>query len=178
VPENGPVAKRERGKESAGDMVRSLGLVLAIVVVVFLFAQPPGRDEKELRVVDPSGDVKAFSQVAPAVPVPGSLPGWRSNVSEYSGEGNVLRVGYVTPKGEYAEYDATTAPTAKYLRDLVGDVPQDGTVDVGGVTWRQYRKGDAISLARDVAGALVVLGSKRDSASLEELRVLAASLTA
>ncbi|MCA1710407.1 MAG: DUF4245 domain-containing protein [Actinobacteria bacterium] len=171
------MAKRQRGRESAGDMVRSLGLVLAMVVVVFLLAQPPGSDKKQLRVVDASGDVQAFSQVAPDVPVPRTLPGWRSNVSEYDREGNVLRVGYVTAKGGYAEYDATTAPTPAYLRDLVGDVPQDGTVDIGGVTWRQYRTGGAISLARDVGGALVVLGSKRDSASLDELRVLARSLT-
>ena len=170
------MAKKERGKESAGDMVRSLGLVLAIVGVVYLLAQPPGSDKKRLRVVDPSGDVKAFSQVAPGVPVPGALPGWRANVSSYTGEGNVLRIGWVTPKGQYAEYDATTAPTPSYLRELVGDVPQSGTVEIAGVTWRQYRKDDAISLARDVSGGVVVLGSRRDSASLDELRVLAASL--
>jgi hypothetical protein len=158
-------------------MVRSLGLVLAMVVVVYLLAQPPGSDEERLRVVDPRGDVKAFSDVAPDVPVPGSLPGWRSNVSEYRRDGNVLRIGWVTAKGQYAEYDATTAPTDAYLRDLVGDVPQAGTVDIGGVSWRQYRNGDAVSLARDVGGALVVLGSKRESASMDELRVLAGSLT-
>src|SRR5688572_18080600 len=117
---------KQRGRESAGDMIRSLGLVLAIVLVVFLLARTPKSNEQRLRVVDPSGDVRAFSQLAPQVPVPGALPGWQATVTDYEHEDKVLRVGWVTPKGEYAEYAAAAAPGESFLREFAGDGAQDG----------------------------------------------------
>lgn len=166
---------KSRGRESAGDMIRSLGLVLAIVGVVFFLAQTPKSNEKAIRVVDPTGDVRQFSQAAPTVPVPGPLPGWRPTVADY--EGDVLRVGWVTPAGEYAEYAASSKPGPTFVKDFTGDVPQSGTVDIGGVTWAQYRDEDALSLVRTVGGATVVLGTLRDTATLDELKVLAAGLS-
>ncbi|MEO6204946.1 MAG: DUF4245 family protein, partial [Mycobacteriales bacterium] len=100
--------KRKRGRESTGDMIRSLGLVLAIVVVVFWLAKPPASDEQALRVVDPTGDVSSFAQAHPGVPVPTGVPtGWRATVTD-SGR-DQLRVGWVTPAGTYVEYAASTA---------------------------------------------------------------------
>jgi hypothetical protein len=179
VPDNGGVAeKRKRGLESTGDMIRSLGLVMAIVVVVFWLAKPPASDAKRLRVVDPTGDVKAFSQAVPGVPVPGALPtGWRSTVSDYRFGGSQLRVGWVTPAGEYAEYAANAAPPETFLEDITGRAPRTGTVVVDGVTWTEYRRDEAISLVRTYGATTVVLGTLRNSSSLEELRVLAGSLT-
>ena len=46
------------------------------------------------------------------------------------------------------------------------------------MTWTEYRKDDAISLVRPYGSTLVVLGTLRDTASLEELRVLAGRLAA
>jgi alkylated DNA repair dioxygenase AlkB len=158
-------------------MVRSLGLVLAIVLVVFFFARAPRGDEQSIRVVDPSTDVRSFSEVAPQVPVPTTPAGWRPTVTDYTLDSNVLRVGWVTAKNQYAEYAATTAPSSAFLREFTDEAAQDGTVDIGGVLWRQYRKDDAISLVRDVSGSVVVLGTRRDTATLEELRVLAAALS-
>ena len=71
------MAGRKRGREAAGDMVRSLGIVLAIVLFVWFFARPPHSDEKKIRVVDPTSDVQAFSSAAPdgAVRVVGRVRG-------------------------------------------------------------------------------------------------------
>ena len=157
-------------------MVRSLGLVLAIVFVIYLLAGTPKSNEKSIRVIDPSADVSAFAEVAPGVPVPGLLPGWRATVSDYTRAGKVLRVGWVTPAGEYAEYAATTTPTADFLREMTDDAAAQGTVDVGGVRWARYVKGDEISLVRSVAGAMVIVGTRRESTTFDELRVLAAAL--
>ena len=156
-------------------MIRSLGLVLGIVAVVFVLAQTPKSNEKTIRVIDPSGDVRQFSQAAPSVPVPGPLPGWRPTVSDYEGE--VLRVGWVTPAGEYAEYAASSRPSPTFVKEFTGDVPQSGTVEIGGVTWTRYVDDDALSLVRTVGGATVVLGTLRDTAKLDELEVLAAGLS-
>jgi hypothetical protein len=159
-------------------MIRSLGLVLVIVLVVFFLARPPGRDEQAIRVVDPTGDVKAFSSAVPGGAVPHTLPvGWRATVSDYDPETGLLRIGWVTPSDEYAEYAAHPRPEATFVKDITGEAPKVGTVQIDGATWDHYRREDANSLIRSFGTTLVVLGTKRDSASLEELRVLAGALS-
>lgn len=185
MPDNGGVTqqleqpavtgKKKRGRESVGDMVRSLSLVLIIVLVVFFFAQPPDSDEKDLRQVDPTADIASFAQAHPGVPVPRALPpGWRANVTDLTPD--QLRVGWVTPKNEYAEFAASTNPAEQFLREITDAAPEVESVDIGGVQWKQYRAGTAISLVRNTGGATIVLGTRRASASLDELRVLAGSL--
>ncbi|MCU1589468.1 MAG: hypothetical protein JWP11_724 [Frankiales bacterium] len=171
------MAKRERGRESATDMVRSLSLVLLIVGVVFFFARPPHSDAKRIRIIDPTSDLQAFSAAAPGGAVPRAMPaGWRSTVSAYDPQTGVLRIGWVTPQGEYAEYAAATHPAPAFLGDITGQAPRGGAVDIDGATWQEYRQGKAISLVRSYGTTTVVLGTLRDTASLEELRVLAGRL--
>lgn len=175
-----PAGKKKRGRESVGDMVRSLSLVLLGVVVVWWFAQAPASDESELRVVDPSGDVAAFTSDVPEAPVPTGLPEqWRPTSSTRTGA-SVLRVGYVTPTGQYAEYAAATDADG-FVRDITG-VETDGgrqlePVDVDGVAWEQYRDGDgSLSLVRSVGPVTVVAGTTRATAPQEELVALVRSL--
>jgi hypothetical protein len=168
----------KRGRESATDMVRSLGLVLIIVGVVFFLARPPGSDAKKVRVVDPSSDVQAFSAAVPGGAVPHALPaGWRSTVSQYDRDTGELRIGWVTPHGQYAEYAARPHGTPAFVSDITGRAQQAGIVQIEGAPWTEYRRDKAVSLVRAYGSTTVVLGTLRDTASLDELRVLAASLT-
>ena len=171
--------KKKRGRETAGDMVRSLGLVMAGVVVVFFFAQPPDSDTERIRPVDATGDIRAFRADAPATAAPGGLPDrWVSTVSSLTGEPRALRIGYNTPTGAYAEYAASTAPAAQVVEDLTGRGERLDPVDVGGATWEQYRDGDgSLSLVRAYGAVTVVVGTLRATAPLSELRVLAGSLS-
>lgn len=171
------VAKKKRGRESASDMVRSLGLVLVGVVVVWFFAQPPDSDEQVLRTVDPSGDIAAFGADAPGAPVPGALPAqWRATSSTRTADPRTLRVGYVTPAEQYAEYAASTAPGA--LAELTGPGERLEPVDVDGAPWERYRDEDGSeSLVRTYGPVTVVVGTTRSTASSDELRVLVRSLT-
>lgn len=171
------MARGGRGRESTADMVRSLGLVLVLVAVVFFFAQPPASDAKKIRVIDPTSDVQAFASAVPGGAVPRLLPaGWRSTVSAYDPDTQILRVGWVTPKGSYAEYAATGRPGPSFVADLTGAAPRTGSVEIAGVSWAQHRAGAATSLVRSYGSSVVVLGTLRDTASLDELRVLAAAL--
>ena len=168
---------KTRGRETAGDMIRSLALVLGIVAVVFLLTQAPKSDKKSLRVVDPSSDMQAFSTNAPGGAVPREMPAdWKTTVSAYERDSGLLRIGWVTPKGEYAEYAAQPSATPRFLADITGRAERTGTVDIDGVTWTEYRKDDAISLVRMYGTTAVVVGTLRDTASLDELRVLAGRL--
>ena len=152
-------------------MVRSLGLVMLIVVPIWFFAQPPESDSQALRVVDPGPDVAQLLESAPGVPVPRALPeGWRSTSSTLDPQG--LRIGYVTPSGEYAEYAASSRP--EFVNEITGGGTQVAERPLGGQTWRQYVDGDDhTTLVREAAGRAVAVGGVRETTTLAELEQLA-----
>ena len=156
-------------------MVRSLGLVLLLVLALWFLAQPPDSDEQALRVVDPSSDIAQLRAAAPGVPVPSGLPAtWRPTSSTLDPAG--LRIGYVTPAGEYAEYATSSRPD--FLPEITGRGSPVGEVDVGGVRWRQYADGqDHTTLVRDVAGRTVIVGGVRETTTFDELRTLAQAVS-
>jgi hypothetical protein len=171
--------KRKRGRETALDMVRSLGLVLLVIVPVWFLAKAPASDEQELREVDPRGSIAAFAADQPGVPVPGELPdGWRATSSSYSGGDRALRIGWVTPTTQYAEYSASNDDREEFLEETVGEeVERLGPVTVDGRAWEQLREPDgSISLTRSYGVTTVVVGTKRTTAPLAELEVLLRSL--
>lgn len=173
--------KRKRGRETALDMVRSLAVVLALVIPLWFLAQPPDSDEAEIRVVDPTADVTAFVSDVPTAPVPGALPsGWRPTSSTYDGAADLLRIGYVTPQGQYAEYAASTRAREDVVREYAGEDAQPlEEVTVDGAAWQQLRQPDgSLSLVRSFGATTVVLGTVRDTAGLGELEVLLRALAA
>ena len=166
-----PAKKKSRGRESVGDMVRSLGLVMLIVVPIWYLAQPPDSDEQAIRVVDPSKDIATLLQDAPGVPVPRDLPeGWRPTSSTLQPQD--LRIGMVTPAGEYAEYASSARP--EFVTEITASAPEVGTVPVGGQTWRLHDDGEGVTtLVRTAGGRAVAVGGLRETTTLEELLVLA-----
>lgn len=175
-----PPAKRKRGLESLGDMVRSLAVVMVIVLGLFFFALPPSSDRKAERDVNPAADVRSFTQVVPAALVPGALPGgWRSTVATYDSEPNRLRIGYLTAANHYVEYAAVEGPSATYVANLTDRAAALRTVDVAGQPWQLVQdEAHRQSLIRQVGQTTVVVGSLRNNATLDELLTLAASLRA
>jgi hypothetical protein len=171
------MAGKKRGREAAGDMVRSLGIVLAIVLFVWFFARPPHSDEKKIRVVDSASDVQAFTSAVHGAVVPRAMPAdWKQTVSRYDPDAELLRLGWVTPAGHYIEYAGTARPTQAFLADITGEAPKSEPVAIDDTTWTQYRKDDTISLVHAFGPATVVLGTLRDTATLDELRLLAGRL--
>lgn len=171
-----PSGRRKRGRESVADMVRSLGLVLVIVVVAYWLAKPSGSDEQEIRVKDIGPSLSQLQRQAPGIPVPLGLPaGWRPTVDD--GDAQSLRIGFLTPTGEYAEYAASLDSDPEFLSDLTGKGDAVGDFVVGPVVWRQYQDGpEHTTLVRVVDGRTVYVGGFRETTSLDELRTLAASV--
>jgi hypothetical protein len=177
VRERPAPAKNKRGRETAGDMLRSLAVVMVLVLMMWFLAQPPDADEQELRTVDPAPDVAAFTADVPSAPVPSGLPEqWRPTSSTLGVDS--LRIGWVTPDGEYAEYAASTLPADEFLPDITGARAQQvEPLQVDGQAWQQYREADgSVSLVRSYGPTLVVVGSTRATADVGELEVLAGSL--
>jgi hypothetical protein len=177
VQERPAPAKKKRGRETAGDMIRSLAVIMVLVVMMWWLAQPPDDDEQPLRTVDPSADVAAFTADVPSAPVPTGLPEqWRSTSSTLGPDG--LRIGWVSPDGDYAEYLASTLPAEEFLPGATGEQAQEAEpVDVAGERWQQYREADgSVSLVRSYGPSVVVVGGLRATADVAELELLAGSL--
>lgn len=159
-------------------MLRSLGVVLVLVLMMWFLAQPPDSDERQLRTVDPSADIAAFRADTPSAPAPTGLPGtWRSTSSTLTPDS--LRIGWVTPGGEYAEYAASSRPAREFLPDVTGAQAElVEPLQVDGQPWQQYREADgSVSLVRSYGATLVVVGTKRTTADVAELQVLAGALS-
>ena len=77
------MAKRLRGFETLGDMVRSLGLVLVVVAVILLLDLRPKPDE--VKPVDPGPSLAQARQAAPYdVYAPDPAPGgWAPTVARF-----------------------------------------------------------------------------------------------
>ena len=169
--------KRKRGRENVRDMVLSLTVCVGVIVPVWFLAQPPPSDSARVRVVDTSGDVAAFRQAAPGVPVPGVLPeGWRPTSSTL--EDGRLRIGYVTPDEEYAEYAAQAGDDAAFLEEQTGRGRAGAPLTVGGRAFTIWSSEDdsRTSLVATQSGGTVVVGGLRETAEDDELTELAASL--
>lgn len=173
------VVKKQRGRETAADMVRSLGLVVLVILPVWFFAKAPASDEAEIRVVDPTSTVSAFAADVPDAPVPGDLPeSWRATSASYAGAERTLRIGWVTPSDQYAEYAASTGDRAEFLEQVVGEQADPAApVTVDGTEWSSFVEPDgSTSYVRSYGDATVVVGTKRATADEDELAVLLGSL--
>lgn len=166
-----PTAKKKRGRETALDMVRSLAVVFLLVIPLWFFGQSSPDDSKKIRPVDPAGALRAFA-VDTGGPVPSTPAGWTVNVRSY--EDGVVRVGYVVGE-HYLEFSGARGRT--FLDAATGKAKPGSSVNVAGVTWREYRSADGHeSLVHTVGNVTVLVGGIREDASLDELKMLAATV--
>ena len=167
-------AKKKRGRESAGDMVRSLGVVMILVLALWFFGQASPSDSHRVRPVDPTQELTDFARSAPGVPLPRAVPaGFVANVSLLSPAG--LRIGYVIGKEHFAEFAASRE--SSFVTDQTGRGAPVDTVDVGGNPWQHVRSGGHDSLVKAYGPVSVVVGGIRDTATVAELTSLAGSLS-
>ncbi len=144
VGDDGPVATvKRRGSESAGDMLRSMGAVLAVVaVVVILVVRPHGQP---VRTVDFAGPAAtAGAQASYDVLAPVELGDrWRATSvrAEPAGEAFEWHVGFVTPRDAYAAVEqsdvAGTAQVRRYVDRFVAGSTDAGRVQVAGRSWQR-----------------------------------------
>jgi len=171
--------KKRRGRETAIDMVRSLGLCMLVVVPIWYLAQPPDSAEQRVRTVDQAPEVAAWQASVDFAPAPKRLPqDWQPTVAQGVRQPVGLRLGWNTPSGGYVEFSATTGPAGPFVAEATGADRAAGSVELDGTSWQRYDEHDdgAVSLVRTTGDVTVVVGTRRASASEQELRTLAESV--
>lgn len=175
-----PLSSKERQRlRTPANLWRAL-IPLLIVVALLVLWQRAGQPKSDgVHVVDTAAPIAAASAQAgfPLVVPNGLGSDWRPTSTEFlpasSAAAASFRIGYVTPRGRYAEFlesnDAADAVAARY-----GPLSEDGTATVGSSTWTKERASDGTTLLRHTIGQVTVL--VRGNADLTELEQLAASL--
>ena len=167
-------------RQSVGDMVRSMLVVLAFVVVLLLVTWRP--QPEAVKAIDPTQvEYLASRQAAFPVQFPvGLAQGWRPTSARWeatakSASEPVLHIGYVTPADAYALVSQSSNSSQEYLAEQTDNGVAVGTQAVGEVTWQRWEHGDRHSLVRIEARTTTIVSG---TAGLAELISLAASLKA
>jgi hypothetical protein len=171
------VAKRLRGFETLGDMVRSLGLVLVVVAVILLLIWRPKPDE--VKPVDPGPALTQARLSAPYdVYAPEPAPaGWTPTVARFepAPPSNDWTLGFVTASDEYAAVSQTDGGLQALLDAVAPDAEPAGEATVNGQAYQRWEAPGQSrrALAAAVSGSVLVVGG---TAGWPELERLAASL--
>lgn len=167
-------------------LLRALVPLTLLVVLAVVLAWPRGEDNTQVNEIDPGPAIAQaqqrapFELLTPATTGAGALSdGWRATSTRIDSAAAdtdpfVFRIGYLTPRGQYAMYlQSDDAPAA--VLASVGPTTGTATETIDGQAWARTetsRRGEIV-LTRSVGDTtLLVTGS----ASLAELSELAASL--
>ena len=173
--------KKPRGKETAYDMVLSMGAVLATVAIILIITHRS--HQQTMPTVDYSGAVAlAQSQSQLAVDVPSPLPSGyvatsaRFEAESYGASGDVRwYLGYRTPAGEYVSLWQSTGPSARVVGAATSGAVCGTTLTVGSATWQTCvnQKPLTRALVRVGNGVTTVVSGTAD---FSELRAFANTL--
>ena len=170
--------KRARGRETVGDMVRSLAVVLVLVgvVVAFNVAEQPDPVVRDIDYHDAL--VEARQQATYDVLAPPSLPsGWEATSARTRADGGAVtwHLGLVTGSGDYASVEQTDGARAAFVREFTDGAQPAGAVTITGASWRRLEDGEpeGKALVRTERGVTTVVAG---SATWADLRALATSL--
>ena len=171
-------ADRQRLRTPA-NLWRALVPLLVVVGLLALVNRPGGQSSDGVHVIDPGPAITAARQQAGLqVLAPSGLgERWRPTSTELTLAGPAapasLRIGYVSPSGNYAElFQSADAPDAVAAR--YGPLAAAGATSVGGASWQQYETQAGGRLLRHTFGTVTVVVT--GSAPQPELAELAGSV--
>jgi hypothetical protein len=176
--ESSASAPTPRGRETVGDMVRSMSLVLVVVGVVVLLTVRANPHEK-LQQVDYSLQLQqtrlaaAYDVFAPV----GLGDTWKATSARGENVEGVVtwHLGLVTPAEHYAAVEQSDGPVTAFLDDFVAGATKSGVVTISGVRWQRLEGGKPEQRALLLRGRGVTT-MVTGSATFSELRTLASAL--
>ena len=171
-------APARSGRGTWVDMVRTMLVVLAFVVLIVLLVPRPGQlPRPQVDVGAAVSGVESQIGFRPVVPT-GLPPGWTPNAAETRDADGVktFHIGYITDKGLYAGVDQAASITTQWLNaNDAGGTPA-GEVKIDGLTWQQLYQEDQeyTSLLLKRPGQVILVTTKQGG--VETASVLARAL--
>lgn len=174
--------RKPRGRETAYDMVLSMGAVLLAVALILIISWRPQKEV--LPTVDYQAAVaNARLQQTWPILIPASIPeGFKATSARfepesYGSSGDVRwYLGFQTPSQEFVSLWQSDGPVKKVVAAASNNATCDGSTKIGGVTWSKCEVPDPITRAMyktDGEVTTIVSGT----ASWDELTAFASSLT-
>ena len=174
---DGPGPARSR-RGTWADMLRTMLVVLAFVVLIVLLVPRPGQLPRPQ--VDVGAAVSGVeSQIGFRPVVPTGLPtGWTPNAAQTRDADGVktFHIGYITDKGLYAGVDQAASISKQWLNANDAEGTAVGEVRVDGVRWQQLYREDQqyTSLLLQRPGQVILVTTKQGG--VETASVLARAL--
>jgi hypothetical protein len=165
-------------RQTVGDMVRSMAVVLALVGLIMLVSWRPQPEAVKVVDVLPAVTLASMQATFPVAAPTGLSDGWRPTSARWkptakSGSAPVLHIGFVTPADAYAQVTQSVTDTAGYVDEQTdGGLPM-GQSTIAGTTWQRLEGIDRRSLLLRGDGVMTIVSG---GASWDELTTLAASL--
>ncbi len=167
-------------KLTAANMLRSMLPLVVMVLALAYFCSPQVTDP--VLEIDPSNSIRyAASLALVALPVPDLAETWRPTSAEVDAPADgqpglvTLTIGYLTPAQNFARYVVSTDPTAALIESLLQGADPGAALTIAGQAWEEFSTSRNERLYLSGTGDLRLLVT--GSASQDELRTLAASLT-
>lgn len=181
TPASSGTGARSRGRKTALDMVRSLGVLLAVVLpAVALWALLGSDEPTPVPEVDPAPSIRAAEASAPftVLAVRQTPSDWKATSAVFTGPGegevspSTLRVGYLTGspgEPEFLGYRQTNEPRATAVEQVTGGSSAVAERTVAGAPWTVYEtpRGEAAWVRTEPDSLLIVTGSAPESDFVE-----------
>jgi len=169
-----------RLRQSVGDMVRSLAIVLLVIGAIMLVTWRPQPDAVRVVPIDQQL-ILATTQADFDVLVPvGLTDDWRSTSvrwepTEASGIAPVWHVGYVTPTDQYLQFTqvaAQASPTDIDSTSFIGEQTLAGSpgefVTIAGEEWQRWESSERSSLVRATNSDVTVVSGTGEWPEIEQ----------
>jgi len=181
-----PPRKRPRGFETAGDMVRSVVVVMGLVLVIYFLGVRPQVEQRP--PVDVAGVTEQARQGGVAVAEPVLPEGWAPSNARFGPDAEeglpTLHLGYLDPQGQYGGISATPATTPTWVQGVAGEpAVEDGARDLAGRTWQVWTNDETrgttlVSQPGAGQGPALAVTSRGSDQALDELATAAVAATA
>ena len=165
-------------RQTVGDMIRSMVVVLAVVAAILIVTWRPKPDP--VRTVDiTQALVTARSSADFTVEVP-SLPDLRATSvrwepTEDSGEKWVWHLGYVTPSDEYLQVSQSRAVGDAFLAEQTAGGRPGESVMIAGEQWQVFTAPERTSVVRIDDGVTTIVSG---TDPLDQVMTVAGTLRA
>jgi hypothetical protein len=164
-------ADKQRGRQTARDMVLSLGVILLAAGVIYLFV-PHDTSQNPVKPVSYRVELTSARRGAPyPVVAPAGLSAkWRATSVRYSPDGEqgaTWHLGFMTPDNQYAAVEQSSSPhPAGYVHQVTQGAHKTARTErIGGATWTRYAGVKYDALVRQEPGKRPAAASEAGAAT-------------